>query len=134
MLPSDFKEQVRSQTDLVALIGESLALQPRKGGREYVGLCPFHDDKHPSFDVDPRRQRFKCWACGKHGDVISFVQEFEKNGTPQTTGAIQLNSTDGASVQTSNSAISIDLNNNYFIGFQTASNSNDIDAVFGNLL
>ena len=44
----------------------------------FKGLCPFHDDHRPSFDVDPRRQRYRCWSCGKFGDVISFVQEFEQ--------------------------------------------------------
>jgi DNA primase len=48
-----------------------------------MGLCPFHDDSRPSFDVDPRRQRFRCWACGKHGDVFDFVQEHEKVTFPE---------------------------------------------------
>src|SRR5207253_7625068 len=43
-------------------------------------LCPFHQASRPSLDVDPRRQRYRCWACGKHGDVITFVQEMEKVG------------------------------------------------------
>jgi DNA primase len=46
-------------------------------------LCPFHNDSRPSFTVDPHWQNYKCWACGKFGDVIHFVQEFEKVGFPE---------------------------------------------------
>lgn len=73
----DFRELVRSRTDLVALIGESVALKPVRGGREHVGLCPFHDDSNPSLTVSPERQRYKCWSCGAGGDCFSFVMERE---------------------------------------------------------
>jgi DNA primase len=68
-------QQVKAANDIVQVVGSYVNLRP--AGQTYKGLCPFHDDKHPSFDVDPRRQRFRCWACNKAGDVISFVQEFE---------------------------------------------------------
>src|SRR5438270_2648384 len=68
-------QQVKAANDIVAVVGSYVNLRP--AGQTFKGLCPFHDDKHPSFDVDPRRQRFRCWACNKAGDVISFVQEFE---------------------------------------------------------
>jgi DNA primase len=68
-------QQVKTASDIVAIVGSYVNLRP--AGQTYKGLCPFHDDKHPSFDVDPRRQRYRCWACNKAGDVISFVQEFE---------------------------------------------------------
>jgi DNA primase len=77
---SDFKELVRSRTDLVQLIGERVALASRRGGREYVGLCPFHDDHTPSLRVDPERQSYKCWACGEGGDCFAFVQKVESVG------------------------------------------------------
>ena len=67
---------VKQANDIVEVIGEYVPL--RKHGRVYKGLCPFHDDHNPSFDVDPARQRYRCWACGKFGDVISFVQERER--------------------------------------------------------
>ena len=70
------KDQVKQSVDIVALVGESIALQ--RAGRVYKGLCPFHDDHRPSLTVDPDRQSFKCWSCGKGGDVISFVQEQER--------------------------------------------------------
>jgi DNA primase len=68
-------QQVKAANDIVAVVGSYVNLRP--AGQTYKGLCPFHLDKHPSFDVDPRRQRYRCWACNKAGDVISFVQEFE---------------------------------------------------------
>lgn len=76
----DFKEQVRAQTDLVALIGSSIALQPRHGGREFVGLCPFHDDHNPSFRVYPERQSYRCWVCNEGGDCFSFVMQYDRVG------------------------------------------------------
>jgi DNA primase len=76
-LRSDFKELVRARTDIVQLVGERVALQSRRGGREFVGLCPFHDDHNPSLRVDPERQSYKCWACGEGGDCFTFVQKVE---------------------------------------------------------
>jgi DNA primase len=75
-LAYDWVKQVKEANDIVEVVGGYLALRP--AGPTYKGLCPFHDDHRPSFDVDPRRQRFRCWSCGKYGDVISFVQEFDR--------------------------------------------------------
>ncbi len=74
----DWVKQVKDANDIVDVVGSYLAL--RKAGQTYLGLCPFHNDSRPSFDVDPRRQRYRCWACKKLGDVISFVQEYDKVG------------------------------------------------------
>src|SRR5215469_13760211 len=68
--------QVKEANDIVDVVGGYVALRP--AGPTFKGLCPFHDDHRPSFDVDPRRQRYRCWPCGKHGDVISFVMEHER--------------------------------------------------------
>lgn len=76
--PQDFREAVRAQTDIVSLIGEAVALHSRRGGREFVGLCCFHDDHNPSMVVSPDRQTFRCWSCNTGGDVFTFVQEREK--------------------------------------------------------
>ncbi|HEX6983973.1 MAG TPA: DNA primase [Planctomycetaceae bacterium] len=73
----DFKELVRARTDIVGVIGESIALSPRRGGGEFVGLCPFHDDHNPSLHVYPDRQSFRCWVCDTGGDVFSFVMKHE---------------------------------------------------------
>lgn len=77
--PADFKEQVRSRTDLVRLVGETVSLTP-KGPHDYVGLCPFHDDHNPSFHVYPDRQAYRCWVCDEGGDCFSFVMKTEKLG------------------------------------------------------
>jgi DNA primase len=76
--PTDFKELVRSRTDLAELIGEKVALTAVRGGRDFIGLCPFHDDHTPSFHVYPERQSYKCWACGAGGDCFSFIMEDQR--------------------------------------------------------
>lgn len=75
------KQQVKEANDIVEVVGGYVSLRPV--GPTFKGLCPFHDDHRPSFDVDPRRQRYKCWACGKYGDVFSFVQEMERVSFPE---------------------------------------------------
>lgn len=79
-LGTEFKELVRSRTDIVQLIGETISLQPQQGGRVYKGLCPFHDDHNPSFQVNPERQSYKCWVCGEGGDCFSFVMKQDTLG------------------------------------------------------
>jgi DNA primase len=69
-------KQIKEANDIVKVIGGYIALQA--AGSVYKGLCPFHNDSRPSFQVDPRWQNYRCWACGKKGDVFTFVQEFEK--------------------------------------------------------
>jgi DNA primase len=75
-LADDRVKRVKDASDIVDVVGSYLALRP--AGQTFKGLCPFHRDTRPSFDVDPRRQRFRCWSCGKYGDVITFVQEHDK--------------------------------------------------------
>src|SRR5438094_9333816 len=74
-------QRVKAANDIVDVVGAYVALRP--AGPTFKGLCPFHDDRRPSFDVDPRRQRYRCWACGKFGDVLSFIQEHEKVSFPE---------------------------------------------------
>ena len=57
----DVKEQVKQAIDIVDLIGSTVRL--RRQGRNYVGLCPWHDDTRPSLQVTPERQSFRCWVC-----------------------------------------------------------------------
>lgn len=68
--------RVKEANDIVDVVGGYVTLRPAAG--TYKGLCPFHDDQRPSFDVDPRRQRYRCWSCGKYGDVLQFVLEFNR--------------------------------------------------------
>lgn len=72
----DDVQRVKDASDIVRIIGEGVALKPK--GREYVGLCPFHDDHRPSMGVIPSKQIFHCFVCGAGGDVFSFVQKFHK--------------------------------------------------------
>ncbi|MGD0464143.1 MAG: DNA primase [Tepidisphaeraceae bacterium] len=67
----DAKGRVLQATDIVALIGQSVRLKRR--GKDYVGLCPFHQEKTPSFSVSPAKQRFYCYGCEKGGNAIDFV-------------------------------------------------------------
>jgi DNA primase len=69
-------DKVKDATDLVRLIGEHIALRPK--GREYICLCPFHDDHSPSMYVVPEKQFYKCFSCGASGDCFGFVQNFLK--------------------------------------------------------
>lgn len=83
-LSSDFKELVRSRTEIVSLIGESMTLIPERGGAEYKCLCPFHDDTNPSMRVYPDRQSFRCWVCDEGGDVFTWVMKREALSFPET--------------------------------------------------
>ncbi len=71
----DNKERVKQAIDIVDLVGSHLQL--RRQGRNYVALCPWHDDSRPSLQVNPERQSFKCWVCDIGGDVFSFVMKME---------------------------------------------------------
>jgi DNA primase len=68
------KERLRDASDIVRVIGEHLTLKAK--GREYVGICPFHDDHKPSMSVVPQKQIFHCFVCGTGGDVFAFVQKY----------------------------------------------------------
>ncbi len=65
-------QHLKTQVDLVSLIGQRVSLRQR--GTRWVGRCPFHDDRHPSFDVSPRHQSWRCWACGMRGDALDWVR------------------------------------------------------------
>jgi DNA primase len=71
----EFVEQLKSSVDIVSVVGEYVRL--RKAGGRFVGLCPFHSEKTPSFGVHGGHQFYKCFGCGAGGDVIKFVMEIE---------------------------------------------------------
>lgn len=77
----DAKELVKQAVDIVDLVGASISL--RRQGRNFVGLCPWHDDTRPSLQVNPERQSFKCWVCDIGGDVFSFVMKMEGVSFPE---------------------------------------------------
>ena len=74
----DWIERVRAASDIVEVVGQTVKL--RRSGRNWVGLCPFHEEKTPSFSVHAERQFFHCFSCKAGGDVFKFVQETEKLG------------------------------------------------------
>jgi DNA primase len=75
-LHDDLKERVRDAIDIVDLVGTYLSL--RRAGKAMVGLCPWHEDSRPSFQVNPERQTFRCWVCNIGGDVFSFLMKMER--------------------------------------------------------
>ena len=74
-IPQEIIEEVMQRADIVEIVGEYVAL--RRRGRNYFGLCPFHHEDTPSFSVNGEKQIYKCFGCGKGGNVIGFVQEIE---------------------------------------------------------
>lgn len=74
-------KQVKEANDIVAVVGSYVALRP--AGQTFKGLCPFHKDSRPSFQVDPKWQNYRCWSCGKRGDVITFVMEHDRISFPE---------------------------------------------------
>jgi DNA primase len=84
--PGDFAYTVKQQADIVRVVGEYVKL--RKAGANYIGLCPFHGEKTPSFSVHATRQFFHCFGCSASGDVFSFVQKIENVTFPEAVRAV----------------------------------------------
>ncbi|MDA1029597.1 MAG: DNA primase [Bacteroidetes bacterium] len=81
IIPESSVEEVRSLVDIVDVVGEYVQLKKRSSN--FVGLCPFHSEKTPSFNVNPRLGIFKCFGCGEGGDVFSFVSRMESLSFPE---------------------------------------------------
>ncbi|MGH6631493.1 MAG: CHC2 zinc finger domain-containing protein, partial [Burkholderiales bacterium] len=79
--PGSIAEKVKQQADIVRVVGEYVQL--KKAGQNFVGLCPFHSEKTPSFAVHPVKQIFHCFGCGVGGDVFKFVMDIEKLSFPE---------------------------------------------------
>ena len=75
MYASEVIDEVVSRSDIVDIISGYIKL--KKNGSSYVGLCPFHNEKSPSFSVSPGKQLYHCFGCGVGGNVITFVMEYE---------------------------------------------------------
>ena len=74
-IPRDFIDRLVEDTDIVNLLGQYLSLT--KKGNNYVSCCPFHEEKTPSFTISPQKSIYHCFGCGKGGNVITFLQEYE---------------------------------------------------------
>lgn len=81
-----FAERVKQQADIVRVIGEYVRL--KKSGQNFTGLCPFHQEKSPSFAVHPVKQIYHCFGCGAGGDVFKFVMEMDKCAFPEAVRAV----------------------------------------------
>ncbi|HET9401695.1 MAG TPA: DNA primase [Candidatus Acidoferrales bacterium] len=81
-----FADRVKQQADIVRVIGEYVSL--RKSGQNFMGRCPFHAEKTPSFAVHPVKQIYHCFGCGVGGDVFKFVQEMDKCSFPEAVRAV----------------------------------------------
>src|SRR5579872_5106046 len=76
MIAQQTIQQILSRIDIIEIVGSFVKLKKR--GANYLGLCPFHNEKTPSFTVSPSKEIFKCFGCGKSGNTISFLMEHEK--------------------------------------------------------
>ena len=72
-IPQSFIQELLSRVDVVDIVGKYVQL--KKGGANFMGLCPFHGEKSPSFSVSPTKQFFHCFGCGKNGNAIGFLME-----------------------------------------------------------
>jgi DNA primase len=84
---SDFKETVKQQADIVRIVGDYVKLK-KAGAQNYSGLCPFHNEKTPSFSVHAAKQFYHCFGCGVSGDVFSFVQKVENITFPEAVRVV----------------------------------------------
>jgi len=85
--PGDFAYTVKQQADIVRIVGDYVKLK-KAGAQNYAGLCPFHQEKTPSFSVHATRQFYHCFGCGASGDVFSFVQKLENITFPEAVRAV----------------------------------------------
>src|SRR5437867_4524682 len=84
--PDSFVEEVRRTADIVRYISEHVPL--RKAGASWKGLCPFHQEKTPSFNVRPEPPLFHCFGCGEGGDVFKFVMLHERVAFPEAVETV----------------------------------------------
>src|SRR5215471_2176990 len=87
MTTADFKDSLKQQADIVRIVGDYVKLK-KGGAQNFSGLCPFHNEKTPSFSVHATRQFYHCFGCGASGDVFSFVQRIENITFPEAVRAV----------------------------------------------
>ncbi|GAA4416423.1 DNA primase [Nibrella viscosa] len=77
-IPEETVDRIRQAADIIEVVGDFVSLKKR--GSNYIACCPFHNEKTPSFNVNPTRQIYKCFGCGKAGDAVRFVMDIENIG------------------------------------------------------
>ena len=75
-ISNEIINEIRNKTDIVEVVSRYVNLT--KTGKNYIGVCPFHDDHSPSMSVSPEKQIYTCFSCGASGNVFTFVSDFEK--------------------------------------------------------
>ena len=80
MIPQSFIQDLLNRVDIVDVVGKYVQL--KKGGANFMGLCPFHNEKSPSFTVSPTKQFYHCFGCGAHGSAIGFLMEYSGQSYP----------------------------------------------------
>src|SRR5581483_8954329 len=80
----NFAEQLKNQLNIVDVVQQYVPLKRQGAGQRWVGLCPFHSEKTPSFGVHSGHQYYKCFGCDAAGDVLKFVQQIESLTFPET--------------------------------------------------
>ena len=78
LIPKSFIADLLNRVDIIDVVGQHVKL--KKAGANYQGLCPFHQEKSPSFSVSPNKQFYHCFGCGAHGSAISFLMEYSGLG------------------------------------------------------
>ena len=86
MIPDAFVQELLARVDVVDVVGRYVQL--RKGGANLLGLCPFHNEKSPSFTVSPTKQFYHCFGCGAHGSAISFLMEHTGASFPEAVRSL----------------------------------------------
>src|SRR5258708_35653031 len=81
--PPGFLDELRARLSLSDVVGRKVSLK-RRSGAEYAGLCPFHNEKTPSFTVNDKKGFYHCFGCGEHGDAVGFVMKTEGLSFPES--------------------------------------------------
>lgn len=109
--------EIKEKADIVSIIGQYVKLE--KQGSSYVGLCPFHEDKHPSMSVSPTKKVYKCFSCNAGGNVITFVEKFKK--IPFMEALREVGATVGITVSTTKKEVENQRNSKFYSIVEDAS-------------
>ena len=88
MIPSEELNQIRNNANIVDIVSSYINLEPK--GKNFFGICPFHDDHNPSMSVSPEKQIYTCFVCGASGNVFTFVQNYENISFPEAASTVAL--------------------------------------------